>query len=79
VPADARVTFNGAPTASRSTERVFVTPPLRPDRTYYYDVQAQAERDGRTVTVSRRVPVRAGQVTQETIAFPAPQVAARTP
>jgi uncharacterized protein (TIGR03000 family) len=70
VPADARVTFNGQPTTSRSTSRVFVTPPLAPDRAYYYEVEARVERDGQSRTVTRRMPVRAGQEVRRAITFP---------
>jgi uncharacterized protein (TIGR03000 family) len=74
VPVDARLTFNGRPTTSRSTSRVFVTPPLQPDRAYHYDVQAQVDRGGRIVTVNRRIAVRAGQVTRESLTFAPTQV-----
>jgi uncharacterized protein (TIGR03000 family) len=70
VPADARVTFNGEPTTSRSTSRVYVTPPLSPGHSYYYEVEAQVERDGQTQTVTRRIPVQAGQQVSQTITFP---------
>jgi uncharacterized protein (TIGR03000 family) len=79
VPADARVTFNGKPTTTRSTSRVFVTPPLQPDRVFHYDVKAQVDRAGRTVTVTRRIAVRAGQVTRESLNIPATQQVARDP
>ena len=70
VPANARVSFNGQPTTSRSTSRVFVTPPRSPGRAYYYEVEAQVERDGQTRTVTRRIPVRAGQELRQAITFP---------
>ena len=72
-----RETFNGQPTTSRSTSRVFVTPPLSTGRTYYYEVEAQVERGGRTMTVTRRIPVRAGQEVRQAITFPPPQQVVR--
>jgi uncharacterized protein (TIGR03000 family) len=79
VPADARVTFNGQATTSRSTSRTFVTPTLQPDRQYFYDVTAEVDRGGRTVTLSRRIAVRAGQVTREALNLPSTQQVARNP
>jgi uncharacterized protein (TIGR03000 family) len=79
VPADARVTFDGQPTSTRSTSRVFVTPPLQPGREFHYDVEAQVDRGGRTVTVTRRIAVRSGQVTRESLNIPATQQVTRNP
>jgi uncharacterized protein (TIGR03000 family) len=79
VPADAQVTFDGQPTTTSSTSRVFVTPPLQPDRVFHYDVQAQVDRGGQTVTVTRRIAVRAGQVTRELLNLPATQQVTRNP
>jgi uncharacterized protein (TIGR03000 family) len=78
VPADAWLTIDGKPTTSRSTSRVFVTPPLQPNRVYHYDVRAQVDRGGRTMTLTRRIAVRAGQVTRDSMTF-APTQVARTP
>jgi uncharacterized protein (TIGR03000 family) len=79
VPADARLTFNGQATTSRSTSRVFVTPPLQPNRQFFYDVTAQVDRDGRTVTVNRRITVRSGQVTRESLNLPTTQQVVSNP
>jgi len=79
VPADDQVTFDGQPTTTRSTSRVFVTPPLQPDRVFHYDVQAQVDRGGQAVTVTRRIAVRAGQVTLESLNLPATQQVAGNP
>jgi uncharacterized protein (TIGR03000 family) len=57
---DVKVTFNGVATNRRSEEEVFLTPDLRPGRTYAYQVKAEAYRDGKKVTRTRRVLVRAG-------------------
>lgn len=59
VPADARLLIDGTP--MKSTSRVFRTPRLDPKLTYYYDVTAEVVRDGKTVSSTRRVIVRAGE------------------
>jgi uncharacterized protein (TIGR03000 family) len=64
LPADARLSFDGAPTVSRSANRVFVTPPLEPGKRYSYTLEATVTRDGKTLTSTQRVTVRAGLSTQ---------------
>jgi uncharacterized protein (TIGR03000 family) len=61
LPADARLTIDGGPTASTGGARLFASPPLAPGRTYYYTLSAEVRRGGRRLTVTRRVAVRAGQ------------------
>jgi uncharacterized protein (TIGR03000 family) len=46
---------------SGATRRSFVTPELQPGSAYYYDVRVEVERDGKPVTQSKRIVVRAGQ------------------
>jgi uncharacterized protein (TIGR03000 family) len=60
VPADARLTFQGAPTTPTGTSREFVTPALPVGRHFTYDVQATWNDSGRPVTRERQVVVRAG-------------------
>jgi uncharacterized protein (TIGR03000 family) len=45
-------------------QRVFQTPLLEPGQLYYYDLRAEVERDGKTITRTQRVIVRAGAVTR---------------
>jgi uncharacterized protein (TIGR03000 family) len=61
LPADAKLTFDGAPTTATSTERVFISPDLDPNREFRYTLRAEVMRDGRPISVEQTVPVRAGQ------------------
>jgi uncharacterized protein (TIGR03000 family) len=61
LPADARLTIDGGPTAARGDTRLFASPPLAPGQTYYYTLAAEVRRGGQLLTVTRRVAVRAGQ------------------
>lgn len=70
VPAEATLYFDGARTSSIGTERLFVTPPLSPDRTYFYTLTAERLRNGSLERVTRRVAVRGGEITRVAIQFP---------
>ncbi|MCS6852899.1 MAG: TIGR03000 domain-containing protein [Gemmataceae bacterium] len=60
-----------------SAKRTFQTPPLQQGRDYFYTIKAEMVRGGRTVSESKRVIVRAGQVSR--VRFEEPEVAtART-
>lgn len=63
-PAGVAVAANGQtinlPTRTESPS--FVTPPLEPGRDYYYDFKVTAEKDGKTVTRTKRVTVHPGSV-----------------
>lgn len=61
VPADAKVYIDGKLMRSTSTPRVFHTPPLQADETYFYDIRADVVRDGKTVSQSQRVIINPGQ------------------
>jgi uncharacterized protein (TIGR03000 family) len=60
-PLDVRVKVNGELTSRSSAEEAFATPTLQPGRTYSYQVTMEAERDGKTVTKTEKVLVRANQ------------------
>jgi uncharacterized protein (TIGR03000 family) len=60
LPADAKLTIDGAATSSTSTQRVFETPTLKAGQDYYYSFKATVVRDGRPVTAEQQVRVRAG-------------------
>jgi uncharacterized protein (TIGR03000 family) len=64
LPANATLTFDGAPTASTSSIREFITPSLQQGQTYGYTLAAQVVRDGKTVNATQRVTVRAGETTR---------------
>jgi uncharacterized protein (TIGR03000 family) len=61
LPADAQLTVDGKATRSTSGTRRFVSPPLQSGKGYHYMMEAKMKRDGKTITLSRRVDVRAGQ------------------
>ena len=64
VPVDARLSIDGAATPSISTQRVFVSPALSFGREYHYTLQAEFVQEGKVVTVSKEVAVKAGDETQ---------------
>jgi uncharacterized protein (TIGR03000 family) len=70
LPADARLTVDGRATTSTSGLRTFVTPPLRPGKKYSYTFKAELVRQGQTITVARKVPVRAGRQTAVSLDVP---------
>jgi uncharacterized protein (TIGR03000 family) len=63
VPANAEVWFDGNPTQQRGERRTFVSPPLDSDKTMHYEVRARwVDANGQKVEQTRRVAVRAGQL-----------------
>jgi uncharacterized protein (TIGR03000 family) len=60
LPTDAKLYIDDQLTNSTSDRRVFSTPVLEKGQTYYYDVRAEMVRNGRTVTETKRVIVKAG-------------------
>jgi uncharacterized protein (TIGR03000 family) len=67
VPEGANLTVDGQPTQSRSTTRIFHTPPLEQGKTYTYALHAEWNRDGHFVDARQTVEVRAGQTSQVTL------------
>lgn len=61
LPADATLIVNGKPTRSTTGTRRFFSPPLDPKKNYSYTFKAEMKRNGQTVTLEKRVPVRAGK------------------
>jgi uncharacterized protein (TIGR03000 family) len=76
VPADARITVDGAPTQSTSSHRVFVTSPLAPGYNYYFVLRAEVQRNGQTLTQTQRITVLSGQMTPVALDPGAPVVSA---
>jgi uncharacterized protein (TIGR03000 family) len=70
LPADAALTIDGGPTQSASAFRYFVTPPLASGKDFYYTLRAEFVRGGKTLTVERRITVRAGQETSVSLNLP---------
>jgi uncharacterized protein (TIGR03000 family) len=62
LPADARLTIDGEATRSTGATRTFQSPPLGAGGAGQYVLRAEIVRDGRTLSVRQRVPVRAGTV-----------------
>ncbi|MFM8275232.1 MAG: TIGR03000 domain-containing protein, partial [Gemmata sp.] len=60
LPADARLSADGRPLNLTGAERRFVSPELPADQEFVYRFKVEYERDGETVSVTKKVPVRAG-------------------
>lgn len=67
LPADAKLLFNGTAAPSTGASRTFATPALIPGQDYGYDLTAEVIRDGRVMTVTERVVVRAGETARVTL------------
>lgn len=61
VPADAKVFVNDRPTTSTGTDREYVSHDLTPGARYNYNIRAEFERDGKTVSETKSVQLAAGQ------------------
>jgi len=61
LPADAALTVDGQATQATSATRSFTTPALESGKRYFYTFKASFVRDGKTIAVEQRVPVRAGR------------------
>jgi uncharacterized protein (TIGR03000 family) len=59
VPADAKVWFGTSPTQQTGAVRYFDSPELTPGKDYVYDVKATWTENGKEVTQTRKVDVRA--------------------
>lgn len=70
LPADAKLTIDGATTRSTEEVRTFLSPPLQAGKEYQYTLRAEVTRDGKKVERSREVTVRAGQ--QSEVVFDLP-------
>lgn len=77
LPADARLTVDGASTSSTSDRRILVTPVLENGSTYVYTMQAEVVRDGRTMTQTQQVTVRGGETSSVQFNFASEGVASR--
>jgi uncharacterized protein (TIGR03000 family) len=67
-PADAKLFVDDRPVKCNAARETFSTPGLDPAQAYYYMVRVEMVRDGRPVSETRRVIVRAGETVQETFA-----------
>jgi uncharacterized protein (TIGR03000 family) len=64
VPADAKVFVNGAATTSMGAQRQFVSRGLTAGNRYTYEVRAEMERNGETVTETKSVTLAMGEQAQ---------------
>lgn len=60
LPSDARLSADGRALNLTGAERKFVSPELPTDQEFVYRFKIEYERDGETVSVTKKVPVRAG-------------------
>ncbi|GIW80880.1 MAG: hypothetical protein KatS3mg105_2687 [Gemmatales bacterium] len=70
LPADAQLTIDDFVTKSTSNLRSFVSPTLEPNRDFYYTLTAKVTRDGKPVSVSKQVKVRAGEQVRVDLEIP---------
>jgi len=61
LPADATLFVDDQQMKATSATRVFRTPELDPDATYYYVLRAEVIRDGQKQSEEKRILVRAGE------------------
>jgi uncharacterized protein (TIGR03000 family) len=64
LPADASMMIDNYVSDLTSEIRTFVTPELVPGQDYYYTIKAEVVRDGRKVSQSQKIFVRAGRTTR---------------
>jgi uncharacterized protein (TIGR03000 family) len=62
LPANAKLFIDDMPMKSAAGTRSFNTPSLEPGQAYYYMVRVETVRDGKTISETRRVIVRAGRI-----------------
>jgi uncharacterized protein (TIGR03000 family) len=70
LPADAKLTIDDTPTVSTSELRIFESPSLTPGKTFCYVLKATVVRGGKTGTVTKKVTVRAGEITRVRMEIP---------
>jgi uncharacterized protein (TIGR03000 family) len=70
-PANADLLIEGQATMQKGTLRHFVSPPIEPGRSFTYELTAKWMENGRPVTRTKTVDVRAGQLVQVDLTQPA--------
>ena len=60
VPADARLYIDDRAMKTSSEHRTYQTPDLEPGQTYFYEVRVEVERDGKVLSETKRVLLKAG-------------------
>jgi uncharacterized protein (TIGR03000 family) len=69
-PVDAKLFVDNIPVAAEAASKTFTTPELDPAMAYYYMVRIEMTREGKPVSETRRVIVRAGETATETFREP---------
>jgi uncharacterized protein (TIGR03000 family) len=77
LPATAKLLVDGADTRSTSATRVFASPALEPGKEFYYTFTGEIASNGRTVTASKKIIVRAGEQVDVQLDFPTETLAQR--
>jgi uncharacterized protein (TIGR03000 family) len=75
LPEDAKLTVDNNPTKQLSSVRRFTTPPVDPNRQYYYTLKGEIVRDGQTLTATKRVEFRGGEEARVSLEFDRANVA----
>jgi len=70
LPADAKLTIDGAATRSTTGVRTFVTPALENGMEFSYTLKAEVVRDGQTFSTEQRVTVRGGAESKINLTVP---------
>lgn len=70
LPADAKLFIQEQATTTTGESRTFVSPTLEAGKDYVYTLKAELVRDGKPLSVTRQVTVRAGMTVQASIDFP---------
>lgn len=70
LPADAKLFIQGQATTTTGATRTFVSPTLEAGKDYVYTLKAEVVRDGKPLSVTREVTVRAGQTVETSLEFP---------
>jgi uncharacterized protein (TIGR03000 family) len=76
IPADAKLFVDGMLMNTTSAVRMFQTPVLNANQTYYYELKAELTRNNQTYTDVQRIAVRPGEQTSATFAGLEQQAAA---
>jgi len=77
LPAEAKLSIDDHMTTSTSGTRVFASPSLEPGKEFFYTLKGELVRDGRTVSTSKTIAVRAGEEIQVQLDIPTEGVSQR--
>ncbi len=78
LPADAKLYVGGRLSKSTLEQRHMETPELTPGKTYTYELRVELVRDGKPITETKKIAVRAGEVVRANFKDVGATVTART-